>query len=229
MTILAIAGLLFLVIHIVPVTQLRARAVAAIGEGPYLGLFSLVSLILIIWWVIAFVNAPSGVRAWTFASWWPWTKALILLFASILLVAGLSSPNPTLPRAGKLLERPSVGAGVFAITRHPVMWALGLWGAAHFISQPDWRGFWFFGIFAITALGGAMLQEMRKAQTYGASWANFTAKTSFVPFLALAQGRANLRFDDIGWWRIGLGALAWALLLYLHPWLFRVSPLPGLG
>jgi uncharacterized membrane protein len=229
MTILAIAGLLFLVIHIVPVTQLRARAVAAIGEGPYLGLFSLVSLILIIWWVNAFVNAPSGGRAWTFASWWPWTKALILLFASILLVAGLSSPNPTLPRAGKLLERPSVGAGVFAITRHPVMWALGLWGAAHFISQPDWRGFWFFGIFALVALGGAYAQERRKARVYGASWQRFAGRTSFVPFVAALQGRARISLAEIGWWRIGLAVVLWAAILHLHPRLFGVSPLPGMG
>lgn len=228
MTILAIAGLVFLAIHILPVTQLRTKAVAAIGEGAYLALFSLASLIIIVWWVNAFVNAPPGARAWDFASWWPWAKALILLFATILLVAGLSSPNPTLPRAGKLLDRPGVGAGVFAITRHPVMWALGLWGATHFVSQPDWRGFWFFGIFAVTALGGAALQETRKARTYGGSWEDFAAKTSFMPFLALAQGRASLRLDDLGWWRIGLAAVVWALLLFLHPWLFRVTPLPGL-
>jgi uncharacterized membrane protein len=228
MTMLAIAGLIFLAIHIVPVTPLRTKAVAAIGEGPYLGLFSLVSLIVIIWWVSAFVNAPYDARAWHYAAWWPWVKALILLFAAVLLVGGLSTPNPTLPRAGQLLERPGVGAGVFAITRHPVMWAFGLWSAAHFISQPDWRGFWFFGIFAITALGGAWLQERRKAKVYGASWANYAARTSFLPFLALAQGRASLRFGDIGWWRIGLAALLWALILHLHPWLFGVSPLPRL-
>lgn len=229
MTMLAIAGLIFLAIHILPVTQLRARAVAAIGEDRYLGAFVVASLVTFSIWTWMFALAPAGERAWYYPTWWPWLKAVILLFAFVLFVAGVSSPNPTAVRQGQLLERSDVGAGVFAITRHPLMWAFGLWGAAHFVSQPDWRGFWFFGIFAITALGGAWLQEIRKAKVYGAGWANFAAKTSFLPFLALAQGRARLRFDDIGWWRIGLAVMIWALLLYLHPWLFRVSPLPGLA
>jgi uncharacterized membrane protein len=229
MTMLAIAGLFFLAIHVLPVTRLRGQAIAAIGEGPYLGVFSLVSLLAIWWWVRAFEDAPYDARLWSYAAWWPWLKAALVLFAFILLVAGLSSPNPTLPRGGNLLDRPDVGAGIFAVTRHPAMWAFGIWGIAHFLSQPNWRGFWFFGIFAITALGGALLQEVRKARQYGASWQRFTAKTSFVPFVALMQGRASLRLADIGWWRIALAVLLWAALLYLHARLFGVAPLPGLA
>ena len=226
MTMLAIAALFFLAIHIVSATPLRERAVASMGEGAYLGVFSLISLLSIWWWVRVFNIAPHGADLWSYAQWWPLLKAAILLFAFVLFVAGVSSPNPTLPNAGKLLERPGVGAGVFAVTRHPLMWAFGLWGIAHLISQPNWRGFWFFGLFAITALGGAMLQETRKARAYGASWRNFTAKTSFVPFLALAQGRATLRLADIGWWRIALAVLLWAGMLLLHVGLFGVPPFP---
>jgi uncharacterized membrane protein len=108
------------------------------------------------------------------------------------------------------------------------MWSLGLWGIMHFVSQPDWRGFWFFGIFALVALGGAYVQEIRKARQYGPSWERFAAKTSFVPFVALAQGQARLHFADIGWWRIALAAVLWAAILHLHPLLFGVSPLPGM-
>ncbi len=229
MTMLVVAGLFFLAIHIVPATPLRGQAVAYMGEGPYLGIFSLVSLLAIWWWVSAFEGAPYEPGLWSYAQWWPWLKAAILLVAFVLLVAGISSPNPTTPRAGALLERPGVGAGIFAITRHPVMWAFGLWGIAHFLSQPNWRGFWFFGIFAITALGGAVLQEMRKARTYGGSWQNFTRKTSFIPFVALVQGRASLRFADIGWWRVALAVLLWAAVLHLHARLFGAAPLPGLS
>jgi uncharacterized membrane protein len=146
----------------------------------------------------------------------------------VLAVAGISSPNPTLPNAGTLLERPSVASGIFAVTRHPMMWGFALWGIAHFISEPDWRGFWFFGIFAITALGGVYLQERRKARTFGPSWGRFKAKTSFVPFVALAQGRASLRLAEIGWWRIALGVLLWALVLHFHLRWFGAPPLPGL-
>lgn len=229
MAMLAIAGILFLGIHIVPATPLRARAVASMGEGAYMGLFSLLSLAIFAWWAAAFRATPSDPAAWDYAAWWPWLKAPLLLLAAVLFVGGLSSPNPTLPNGGKLLGRPDVGQGVFAITRHPLMWSFALWGIAHLISQPNWRGLWFYGLFAATAIGGAILQEGRKGAAYGASWRRFTAKTSFTPFLAMAQGRASLRFADLGWWRIALAFLLWAAVLHLHPYLFGVSPLPGLA
>ena len=226
MAMLAISGLVFLAIHIVPATPLRRTVVGAIGEGPYMGLFSIVSLISIFWWVSAFnATAPDAVL-WTFPNWWPWIKAVIVLCAAVLFVGGLSSPNPTLPHGGKLLERPNVGQGIFAVTRHPLMWSFGLWGIAHLLSQPNWRGAWFFGLFALTAIGGAILQEWRKAETYGASWDRFAGKTSFIPMLAVLQGRARLSIAEIGWWRIGVAVLLWAIMLHLHLRLFGVAPLP---
>jgi uncharacterized membrane protein len=227
MMMLAITGLAFLAIHVVPATPLRQAAVGAMGEGAYTGVFSILSLVLLVLWARAFNATGADAALWSYPVWWPWLNAVILLFAAILAVAGLSTPNPTLPNKGQLLDRPGVGAGIFAVTRHPAMWAFGLWGVVHFISQPNWRGFWFFGLFAVTALFGAYLQERRKAAQYGASWDRFTAKTSFIPFAAILQGRAKLTLSEIGWWRIGLGLLIWAALLYLHPWLFQVSPLPG--
>jgi uncharacterized membrane protein len=129
MDMLAIAGLAFLGIHILPATPLRQKAVAAIGEGAYLGMFSVVSLALIWLWVRAFNATAYDAALWSYPEWWPWLKAAIMLIAALLLVAGLSSPNPTLPQSGKLLERPDVGAGIFAVTRHPLMWSFGLWGS----------------------------------------------------------------------------------------------------
>jgi uncharacterized membrane protein len=229
MALLAIAGLVFLGIHIVPATRLRREAVTRLGEGPYLGLFSLLSLISIWWWVSTFGRTAPDPVLWYYPAWWPWLKAVLLLFAFILAVGGLSSPNPSVPRGGKLLERPDVGQGIFAVTRHPMMWGLGIWGVAHLVSQPNWRGFWFFGLFAITAIGGALLQDRRKAATYGAGWQRFAAKTSFIPFLAVLQGRAKLSLGETGWWRIAVAVILWALMLHLHVRLFGVSPLPGLA
>lgn len=229
MAMLALAGLVFFAIHVVPATPLRRTAVGAIGEGPYTGLFSLISLIVIWWWVRAFNSTAPDEVLWALPAWWPWIKAVIMLVAAVLFVGGLSSPNPTLPRGGALLERPDVARGIFAITRHPLMWSFGLWGIAHLISQPNWRGVWFFGLFALTAIGGAVLQERRKADAYGASWDRFTAKTSFIPMLAVLQGRASLSISAIGWWRIAVAVLLWAVMLGLHPWLFGVAALPRLN
>lgn len=229
MEMLALSGTIFLLIHFFPSTPLRGRIISAIGESAYLGLYSLLSLVVIIWWISSFNSTPGYAPLLFYAGWWPWLKAVLLLFAAILLVGAISSPNPSVPKGGALLERPDIGGGIFAITRHPGMWALGLWGIAHLISQPNWRGFWFFGLFALTALGGAWLQEKRKARELGEGWANFEAKTSFLPFVAIAQGRASLSWRQIGLWRLGVAVLIWAIILHLHVWLFGASPLPGLA
>jgi len=225
----AIAGLVFLGIHLFPSTPLRGRAIGAIGEGAYMGVFSVLSLAVIYFWVNAFNNAYGYAGLWTYPVWWPWVKAVILLFAAVLLVGAFSQPNPSVPKGGALLDRADIGTGVFAITRHPGMWAFGLWAITHFISQPNWRGFWFYGLFAVTALLGAYLQERRKAKELGEGWARFEARTSFLPFLAIFQGRAKLSISQIGWWRIGLAVAIWAILLNMHVWLFGASPLPGLA
>lgn len=229
MELLALSGLLFLAIHFVPSTPLRSAAIGSIGETAYLGIFSILSLASIWWWISNFNSAIYTETLWAYPAWWPWLKAVLMLFAALLLVGAFTAPNPSVPRGGQLLERPDLGQGVFAITRHPGMWGFGIWAIAHLISQPNYRGFWFFGIFAITAIVGAYLQERRKAKQLGEGWRRFEAKTSFVPFAAIAQGRARFSLSQIGWWRIGVAVLIWALLLHLHVWLFAASPLPGLS
>ena len=229
MEMLALAGLLFMGIHFLPGTPLRAAAINAAGEQVYLGIYSVISLALIWWWVNAFNSTAYDAPLWVYPGWWPWVKAALLLFAAVLLVGAFSQPNPSVPKGGELLDRADIGSGVFAITRHPGMWAFGLWAIVHLISQPNWRGFWFYGLFAITALGGAYLQERRKAKELGEGWARFEAKTSFMPFVAILQGRAKFSLSAIGWWRIGVAAVIWAALLHFHPWLFGASPLPGLA
>ncbi len=229
MEMLALAGLLFMGIHFLPGTPLRGAAINAVGEQVYLGIYSVISLALIWWWVTAFNATAYDVPLWVYPGWWPWVKAALLLFAAVLLVGAFSQPNPSVPKGGELLGRPDIGSGVFAITRHPGMWAFGLWAIVHLISQPNWRGFWFYGLFAITALGGAYLQEQRKRRELGEGWARFEAKTSFLPFLAILQGRAKFSLSAIGWWRIGVAVVIWAALLHFHTWLFGASPLPGLA
>jgi len=60
-TMLIVAAAAFLAIHIfISGTRLRDQITAAIGEGPYTGLFSLASLGTIIWLVIAFNKANGG-------------------------------------------------------------------------------------------------------------------------------------------------------------------------
>ena len=68
MIMLTAAVATFLAIHfLVSGTSLRDRVTGAIGEGPYMGLFSLASIAALVWIVIAFGparNSPQNVSFW---------------------------------------------------------------------------------------------------------------------------------------------------------------------
>jgi uncharacterized membrane protein len=229
MDLLAIAALTFLGMHLLPSTPIRGRAVATLGETGWMALFSVASLVAIWWLVNRFNNAAYGDKIWLASEVWLYVKAALILFAFVLAVAGNTSPNPSVPMGGKLLDRHDIGTGIFAITRHPLMWGIAIWALCHVVTQATPRGIAFFGSLAATALIGAYLQERRKRKELGERWAAFERKTSFLPFVAIAQGRARLSLSDIGWWRLALSVALWAAFLFGHAWLFGPTPVPALA
>ena len=124
---------------------------------------------------------------------------------------------------GRLTVRIGIGGwtyepwrGVFALTRHPVMWAIGLWGILHLINRPAPASFVFFGSLSLLAIAGAWLQDLRKRRELGSDWQAFEAQTSFVPLAALITGRARPALGEIGWWRLAVAVALWAAMLQLH-------------
>ncbi len=218
--ILILAALAFLALHVLPSTPLRALAVRAVGEGAYLGLFSLVSLAAIAWMSVAYAAAPVEAL-------WPGLRLapiLALPLAFVLLACGLLAPNPTLVGQAGALKGPEPARGVLRITRHPIMWALMLWSGAHLLALGSLRAVVFFGGFLLLAAAGTTLQDARKAARLGEHWTRFAAVTSNIPFAAIARGRNKLVWREIGWWRPAAGLALFALLLYFHPWLFGYRP-----
>ena len=225
MSALLAASFGFFFLHMLPSTPLRPKLVAAAGEGAYTGAFSILSLLAIWWLARVFEAAPYGDKIWAVPDWWLWLKAALILFALILVLGGVLTPNPASPGAGKLLENPNVGEGIFAITRHPVMWGAAIWAITHMISEAPVRGFLFFGALAATALIGSWLQQKRKRATLP-GWSAFEAKTSFFPFVAIMEGRAKLSLKSIGLWRIAVAVAVWAVIVHFHAHLFGAQPLP---
>lgn len=222
---LAIAACWFFLLHLLPSTPLRPRAVAIVGEAAYTAIFSILSIVAIYWLVKEFNATDYGDKLWLMPEWWPWVKAVLILFAFCLAFGGLLTPNPSTPIGVGALKNPNLPNGVFAITRHPVMWGFAIWAIAHMISQATPRGLIFFGSFAATALIGSWLQQNRKRETVP-GWADFEARTSFFPFVALVQGRAKFSFKAFGWRNIAIAVVAWAAILHLHLWLFGFRALP---
>ena len=201
---------LFLATHVALAERpLRGVLVRVLGEKPYLWVYGALAILQLLWIGRALEAAPA------LAYWHPpsWTRAVPLLVmpvALLLLVCGFTQNNPTATMAPARVARREV-VGVLAITRNPVMWGLGLWSLAHLAVVSDAAEALRFLCFAVLALAFLPRIEAKQRAKWGAAaWADFAARSSNLPFLALLQGRAHLRWAEIGWARSGA-----ALLFYL--------------
>jgi uncharacterized membrane protein len=219
------AAIVFLAIHLLPGTPLRGQAVRAMGEGPYRGLFSLLSGVVLVWLAMAYGDAPYE-ELWPQAAWTRWVPLVVMPFAVVLFVAGLTSRNPSMAGMEKAVDPQFAVGGILTITRHPLLWSFALWALAHLPANGDRASLWLFGSLAALALVGPTLIDRRKGEEIGAAWGPILMRTSSVPFLAALQGRTKIDWRGIGWWRLALALFLYALFLGGHRHVFGVSPWP---
>jgi uncharacterized membrane protein len=221
------AAAFFLAIHLlVSGTRVRDALTGRIGQGPYMGLFSLSSLAGLAWLGIAFAGARGQTGYWDLT---PSTRQIqigLQLLAMLLIVPGLTTPNPTSVRQEGALDRPDVVKGMLRITRHPFLWGVAIWAVGHLLVNGDPASLVLFGTMLVLALFGTASIDAKRRRALGPKWDAFAAQTSNIPFAAIAAGRQKLSLGEIGWWRIVLAVAIWALLAWAHPYLFGVRALP---
>lgn len=214
---LTLATAAFLATHFVASTPLRPKLVAAMGEWPYRGLYSLVAFVTLGWMIWAYTQAPRELL-------WPGLRHLpsaVMPLAFILLACGYWR-NPTMVGADKLLKSEDPARGMIRITRHPIMWAIMLWAAAHILARGDLKSTIFFGGFLVVAALGTVLMDSRKRGN--PDWSRFASLTSNIPFVAIAQGRNRIVWREIGWLRPLAGLALFFVFFFAHPWLFGARP-----
>jgi uncharacterized membrane protein len=212
MTGLVAATAAFLLTHFVTSSRLRPRLVAALGEGPYLGAYSLVAVVTLAWMIWAYTGAPRE-QLWTGFRELP---RLAMPLAFILIACGYVR-NPTMVGADKLLRSEAPARGIIRITRHPIMWGIMLWAAAHLLARGERAATVFFGGFLVLAALGTILIDRRKGSD--PDFQRFKAATSNIPFVAIAQGRNRIVWREIGWTRPAMGIAVFVLVFFLHPWI----------
>jgi len=214
---LVIAGIAFCGSHVLlSSTRLRGSLRDQLGERGFLAVYSLTSLAVFAWFVAAYVAAPTIVL-WPRQRWTALVPVLVMPLATILLVAGYSTRNPTAVGMERSARADDPAPGILSVTRHPVMWAIGLWAVAHLIANGDLSSVLFFGLLAALALGGTVLIDRKKQLALGSNWPRLTQVTSNLPFAALLTGRTKLRWREIGLLRIAAGLLLYAVLYLAHP------------
>lgn len=144
----------------------------------------------------------------------------------LLILPGLTTPNPTSVRQEGVLDRPDAVKGMLRITRHPFLWGVAIWALGHLLVNGERASIVLFGaMFALALFGTASIDAKRK-RALSATWNAFAAQTSNAPFGAILSGRQKLNLAEIGWWRILLAVVVWAVLAWAHPMLFGVAALP---
>ncbi len=222
---LTLAAMAFIGIHLgVSGTLLRDRLVSRIGLRGYMVVFSVASVAAIVWLISAY-QAAAYVPTWGQLEWWKPFAIALMLPAFLLVVIGLTTPNPTSVAQEGLVDRPP--QGIVRITRHPFLVGVAIWSGVHLIGNGDVASLLFFSALVIVAAAGTVSIDAKRRRVLGAqAWDVFASRTSIVPFAAILSGRNSLVAREMGWWRPAAGLVAYALMLGGHAHIVGVSPWP---
>jgi uncharacterized membrane protein len=217
---LVAANIAFVGTHFVMSHPLRAPMVKALGAGGFQAAYSIVSFAALGWVWFAFKGAPpadlpgSGEAGWIIAT--------ALTLPAMILLAGSLIGNPALPTPMAEAQARSAPGGVFLVTRHPMMWGIGLWAASHMALWWSTRTMVTALAMGVLALVGAKLQDTKKAALMGDAWDEWSAKTSYWPrwgqllrvgAVPLAGGTALwLAASWLHLWQAGIPAGVWKWL-----------------
>ncbi len=138
MTLLVFGLVIFLGLHSIRIfaESGRDRSIARLGEGPWKGVYSLLSLagfVMIVW--------GFGEARWTAPILWSppvWTRhiALLLMLFSMILLGAYGSRK----------------SHIAVAVHHPMLWAVVVWSAAHLIANGSLADVVLFGAFLVWAI-----------------------------------------------------------------------------
>lgn len=195
---------------------LRATLLRLVGERGFAGVYSLIVALAFTWMIYAHATAPY-VALWGDPVWARHLLLLIMIPSTFLVVAGNATP-------ARIADQGA--AGIHAISRHPGLMGMALWAIGHMIANGDAATVILTGGILVLTLGGSVAIDARKRGRFGAEYERFLARTSIVPLVALAQGRAKFSWAALGLWRVALSVLVYVLLLIGHQLVIGRSALP---
>ncbi len=202
---LLFSAILFVGTHFLLSHPLRDRLAGAMGERTFQGFYSFVAIATLgatIYYYHAIGREP---QLWVPGEALSVLATLLMWLGSILFV-GSFVRNPALPGARGPSGPPS---GVFAITRHPMMWGFASWAIVHLLMVATPKALVLDGAILFLALAGSAGQDRKNERRRGARWHEWSAQTAFWPF---ARGLASPGLVAL----IG-GTLLLLLATWLHP------------
>ena len=192
MSLLITTCVLFVGTHFLLSHPLRAGLAGRLGPRGFQIVYSIVAIATFILVVQAGRGMPPEPPLWAVGDALRALASLIVLFASVLFVGSLVG-NPALPAPHAARDAAATPRGVFAITRHPMMWGFALWALAHVMVMPTPGQIVLSAAIAFLALAGSAGQDVKKARLMGEAWRGWAARTSFFPYARQLSGRTSWR------------------------------------
>lgn len=203
---------------------LRTWAETKIGARLYRILFALVSIPFATILVIYFFNHRyDGIQLWQVQQI-TGVKSLVWILSAISFIFLYPATFNLLEIAA--IQKPQVylfETGIIRITRHPQMVGQVIWCIAHTL----WLGTSFTLVTSLGLIAHHLFAvwhgDRRLSQRYGAAFEAVKARTSVIPFLAIADGRQTLKWQEF-LRPAYLGIAAFVMLFWWgHPWLMQVT------
>ena len=206
------AAVSFVGSHLLLSHPLRRPLARLTGEQAFLGVYSLVALATLGLTIGAYRAAPLTAPLWAVGDGLWAVSTVLMLLASVLFLGSLVR-NPAVPGAEKSAAS-AKASGVYAVTRHPMMWSFALWGGSHILVFPVAKNIILSGAIIVLALAGSALQDRKKEAAEPAGWTAWERRTSYVPFAAAVAGRAAL--GGFGLYVLGGGTVLWLVATWAH-------------
>ena len=124
-----------------------------LGEERYLASYSALTFIAVVWLIAAYLRAPA-LTLWVTPRWVAILLLPIALIGSVLIAAGLSTPNPVIVRQGHLFDQADIVCGILRVSRNPFFWGAGLESLAQVIVLGDVAALLAFGSIAFLGIIG---------------------------------------------------------------------------
>ena len=186
MVILVLGLVIFLGLHSTRIFSEggRAMAIARLSEGPWKGIYSLISIIGFFLIVRGFAQARrNGVALWSPPDWTRHITILLMLFSAILMGAYIFKKSH-----------------IAVAAHHPMVWSVAIWAAGHLLSNGSSADLVLFGAFfvwAVAVLRNSYARDQRNAVAYPApNWGATigAALLGVVIWIALLGGLHLLLF-----------------------------------
>ncbi len=223
---LILAVVFFVSIHLfVSGTSLRTKLVERLGEQAYMGLFSILSLVGLMWMIQAYYGQAPRIELWGQIYTGRILSSMLIFLAFMFMVPGLLTPGPTSVGGEQLFKDEQPARGILRITRHPFLSGMAIWSLTHLIYNGDLASFIFFGSFLVVATFGPKSIDNKQKLIYGDDWQRFADKTSILPFIAIIQKRNTLPLKELFTWKLAVAFVAFIVIFKLHVVMFGVAPI----